>query len=355
MEAIIDSLENFIYGDPCKGEETVDQTHRVITTNIEGNSIEDRIQRAQVIILLEQHNHQDIEHLNGRVIRQHQNPQDFVLHEGSHKPEYLPYSLRSCSKSWDLESSTEHKSHFARLITVTHDVAFVLPTYIAVLLGDTDEETFRELSSGIRIILNDFYPEDGDERFKILEKLSPQKRLDYLMGVAKECLSELKKREDRYHAILQKEFFSRNVNLVDSIQSSLEKYSRVWVIAREAHGRYMSDGKEEKRGVAHLYQSLEAQKVGYVTLKWFDKELGEKDYSHSPEMTNGYSANEKKAAQQELQELRKQFDEEYPKSVPCIEAISISRLIEKNEGVWDIHEASDFAQVLLERTLSWAH
>ena len=39
MEAIsdaIDVVESFFYGDPCAGDEPVDATHRVITTNIHG-------------------------------------------------------------------------------------------------------------------------------------------------------------------------------------------------------------------------------------------------------------------------------------------------------------------------------
>lgn len=353
MEAIIDTVESFIYGDPCKGDEPVDTTHRIVTTNIEGSSIKDRIQKAQVVILLERHGHHKILHLNGRVIRHHVNKGDVVLCEGSKKPEYLPYSLRSSAKSWDLERSAEHKTHFDRLINITHNVAFILPLYITILL-DKKEKIFRDLTSGFKLVLNSFYPNDGHERFKVLEELDPQRRIDYLMKMAKECLSELREHESKCMAILSKEFFSRNVNLTKTIEISLKKHPRVWVIAGEAHGRYIDDGENEKQGVTHLYQFLETQKVHYVALKWFDKELEEKAYNHCMESTQGCSIEQQKVSQQEFEKLRQRFNREFPRSFsPVLEWIEISNVIESKEGVWDIHDASDFAQLVLERTLTW--
>jgi len=43
MEAFIDGVETLVYGNPCEGDQRVDETHRIIATNIDGEDLDSRI------------------------------------------------------------------------------------------------------------------------------------------------------------------------------------------------------------------------------------------------------------------------------------------------------------------------
>ena len=134
LDVCVETQEGFIYGD-----EPVDTTHRVITTSMDGDTIESRVQRAQVVILLEIHDDQENKRLNGQVVQLYYKPGDLVLFERSTVPEYLPFPVKRNAQSWDLKVSEELVSLYPRWNTVIFNVAHVLLTHLTLAITSKDE------------------------------------------------------------------------------------------------------------------------------------------------------------------------------------------------------------------------
>lgn len=350
MGCIIDAIENSVYGDPCAGKEPVDETHRVIETNIEGNSIQEKIEKAQVVILLEQHFSQNIQHLNGRVIRQMSKKGEIVLYEGVRSPDYLPYTIRSAAKSWDLPQSEQNIKIYKEWGQVIEDVAFVLPLYLALTLSATSKD-LRNCDEGIRILLKDFYPSNGEEKFKSFQKMGKEERVAFLKVMSQECLTQIQNYEKRYHSLFDTEFYKRNVHLAEKTEEALKVNSKVWVIAGEAHGRYMRSA--DLQGVDHLYQSLEAKKTHYVTLKCFDPTLESDEYSNDKSKVHLREEKFNREVAKGKQEDREAFLQQIPcNDPPIIQLGKIQKFIDECQGQ-DIRIVSEYAEWILERIIEW--
>lgn len=350
MSAIIDAIENVIYGDPCAGEEPVDQTHRVVATNIEGKSVQEKVEKAQVVILLENHTEKDIHHLNGRVIRKLSHKGETVLFEKI-CPDYLPYSLRSSSKSWDLPSSKEVQELFSHWQTILYDVAFVIPTYLSLLIGATTE-TLNEGDEGMQILLKDFYPLTWGKKFEAYVGMNKEQRISFLKEMARECMTRLQQFDRDFETLLHKEFYQRNVHLVDTTEETLKKCSKVWVIAGEAHGRYV--GSDVIKGVDYLYQSLQAKNVHYVTLKWFHPTLDADQYSNDRSKASFREEERIRTIAQSKQSEREEFFKDIPADMNVhLQNYRFNFAIEDITKNIPMVTASDYGQWILERAITW--
>lgn len=352
MTCIIDAIEDLFYGNPCAGEEPVEETHRVITTNIPKGSIEERIQQAQVIILLERHVDKEIHHLNGRVIRQLSKNGEMVLHEGSKVPKYLPYSIRSQAKSWDLPSSEERNKLFKEWSKHIYDVALVLPSYVSLTLSATSE-TLKKNDDGIQVLIQDFYPADGKTKFEAFREMNQEERISFLKELARECNQKLQDMEKRYMALIHEEFYGRTVHFIAKIDEALEKTSKVWAIAGEAHGRYMSP--EHVQALDLFYQSLEAKNVSYLTLKWFDPTLQADEYSNDKSKAHLRQEKQDREIRESKSLDREDFFNDIPETLPPILQYSVlSDRIQDIEETFPMPIASNYAGWILERVITWS-
>jgi len=195
MEAIIDGIEALVFGNPCEGDKRVDETHCIIATNIDGEDIDSRIQKAQVVIFLEQRNSegnncQETKHLNGRVIRHHFSKGDHLLTKeilkllGSVEKDvdlgYLPYSIRRHSQSLDSQRLSKDDIN-----VIKHWQAIIDQTLTACAMRFLSTQFFRNIfvryPNDSQNLLQLLYTDDWVSHYDSIKLLNKQDEVEYLI------------------------------------------------------------------------------------------------------------------------------------------------------------------------------
>ena len=374
MEAIIDGIEALVYGNPCEGDQRVDETHRIIATNIDGEDIDSRIQKAQVVILLEQRNSegnncQETKHLNGRVIRHNFNRGDHLLSKeilkllGSVEKDvdlgYLPYSIRRHSQSLDTQTLSKDE-----IKVIKHWEEIIDQTLTACAVRFLSTQFFRNIfvryQNDSKNLLQLLYPDDWKSHYDSIKLLNKQDEVEYLNEFIKKLIAELKQCEETMLSFSHQKSLPGNTELVDKIFSSLESGQKIWVVADEFRGRYMHSLDE--KGVTHLYESLESQKINYITLKALtssDKNLA---FSHDKTLISQVESEENESFEKIRESLRKEFEFTYPDGTSLQEKYThttqVFRSLDKTIKTLDDYQEGlalkgYYAQLLLEKALEW--
>jgi len=374
MEPIIDGIEALVYGNPCEGDQRVDETHRIIATNIDGEDIDSRIQKAQVVILLEQHNNeghncQETKHLNGRVIRHHFSKGDHLLAKeilmflGSVEKEvdlgYLPYSIRRHSQSLDTQKLSKDE-----IKVIEHWQQIIDQTITACAVRFLSTQLFRNIfvryPNDSKNLLQLLYADDWESHYDSIKLLNKQEEVEYLNGFIKKLLTELKQCEETMMNFSQQQSLPGNTELVNRIFTSLENDQKVWVVADESRGRYMHS--LEEKGVTHLYESLESQKINYVTLKTLTSSDKEIAFSHNKSLISRVETEETESFEKIRESLRNEFEFTYPDGTSLQEQYThtteVFRSLDKTIKTLDDYQErltlkGFYAQLLLEKALEW--
>ena len=374
MEAIIDGIEALIYGNPCEGDQRADETHRIIATNIDGETIDSRIQKAQVVILLEQCNSkgtncQETKHLNGRVIRHNFNRGDHLLSKeilkllGSVEKDidlgYLPYSIRRHSQSLDTQTLSKDE-----IKVIKHWQQIIDQTLTACAMRFLSTQFFRNIfvryPGDSQNLLQLLYTDDWESHYDSIKLLNKLDEVEYLNEFIKKLIAELKQCEERMISFSHQKSLPGNIELVDRIFASLANDQKVWVVADESRGRYTHSLNE--KGVNHLYESLESQKINYITLKALT--ISDKDLAFSHDKTSICQVeSEEDASFEKIREsLRKEFEFTYPDGTSLQEQYThtteVFRSLDKTIKTLDDYREGlalkgYYAQLSLEKALEW--
>ncbi len=374
MEAIIDGIETLVYGNPCEGDRRVDETHRIIATNIDGEDIDSRIQKAQVVILLEQRNSegnncQETKHLNGRVIRLNFNKGDHLFSKeilkllGSVEKDidlgYLPYSIRRHSQSLDTQTLSKDE-----IKVIKHWQQIIDQTLTACAMRFLSTQFFRNIfvryPNDSQNLLQLLYTDDWESHYDSIKLLSKQDEVEYLNEFIKKLIAELKQCEETMISFSHKKSLPGNTELVDRIFASLANDQKVWVVADESRGRYTHSLNE--KGVTHLYESLESQKINYITLKALtssDKDLA---FSHDKTSICQVESEKDESFEKIRESLRKEFEFTYPDGTSLQEQYThtteVFRSLDKSIKTLDDYQEGlalkgYYAQLSLEKALEW--
>jgi hypothetical protein len=374
MEAIIDGIETLVYGNPCEGDKRVDETHRIIATNIDGEDIDSRIQKAQVVILLEQrngegHNCQETKHLNGRVIRHHFSKGEQLLAEEKltllYSVEktvdlgYLPFSIRRHSQSLDTQKLSDNE-----IKVIEHWEQIIDQTLTACAVRFLSIQFFRNIFVRYPVdaqnLLQLLYADDWESHYDSIKLLNKQEEVEYLNEFIKQLITELKKCEESMTNFPRQQSLPGNTELVNKIFSSSESGQKVWVIADESRGRYMHSLDE--KGVTHLYESLESQKINYVTLKALTSSNNEHAFSHDKTLISRVENEETESFEKIRASLRKEFEFTYPDGTSLQEQYThtteVFRSLDKTIKTLDDYQdrlalKGFYAQLLLGKALEW--
>lgn len=352
---VISIDKTLTYGGPSKIADSLDTTHRVITTNIPGDTIEGRIQKAQVVILLEEHDDEKVEGLNGRVIKLHWKGNDLLLVEGEDAKDditYLPKSITSKAQNWDLKLDGALINLYSQLADLFVHIIMPLSTQYALTL-DASSESLKQFDPAFISIFKTYDSANWESCYSQFVLMGKGERIQYLQEIIRGCLFRIVKCEDDENKLHIAGMCARNKNLAKSIQSALKKHERVWVLAGEAHGRYCFSQAVE--GVAALYSSLESEKVHYLTLKWFDNQLEEADYSHDAGCAEFLEKAHIERRQQAINSMREAMEGVAPteETLPFIQLQAFKAFIEEVEED-DIDGKLLLGRLLLERMLTWS-
>ncbi|QVL55195.1 MAG: hypothetical protein KFB95_07740 [Simkaniaceae bacterium] len=374
MEAIIDGIEALVFGNPCEGDKRVDETHRIIATNIDGEDIDSRIQKAQVIILLEQRNKegnncQETKHLNGRIIRHDFNKGDHLLSKevlkllGSVEKDvdlgYLPYSIRRHSQSLDTQTLSKDE-----IKVIQHWQQIIDQTLTACAMRFLSTQFFRNIfvryPNDSQNLLQLLYTDDWESHYDSIKLLNKQDEVEYLNEFIKKLIAELKQCEETMMSFSHQKSLPGNTELVDRIFSSLEKAQKVWVVADESRGRYTHPLNE--KAVTHLYESLESQNINYITLKALTSSNKDLAFSHDKTLISQIETEETESFEKTRESLRKEFEFTYPDGTSLQEQYThtteVFRSLEKTIKTIDDYQEGlalkgFYAQLSLEKALEW--
>ena len=374
MEAIIDGIETLVDGNPCEGDKHVDETHRIIATNIDGEDIDSRIQKAQVVILLEQRNSeglncQETKHLNGRVIRHHFSKGEQLLAKETLTLlysvaktvdlGYLPFSIRRHSQSLDTQKLSDNE-----IKVIEHWEQIIDQTLTACAARFLSIQFFRNIFVRYPVdaqnLLQLLYADDWESHYDSIKLLNKQEEVEYLNEFIKQLITELKKCEASMTNFSRQQSLPGNTELVNKIFSSSESGQKVWVIADESRGRYMHSLDE--KGVTHLYESLESQKINYVTLKALTSSNNEQAFSHDKTLISRVENEETESFEKIRESLRKEFEFTYPNGTSLQEQYThtteVFRTLDKTIKTLDDYQErlalkGFYAQLLLGKALEW--
>jgi hypothetical protein len=154
---------------------------------------------------------------------------------------------------------------------------------------------------------------------------------------------------------MQNEFLVKSIKLVYEIKRALQTHEKVWVVLSEVRGRYISAAKEVINGVSHLYQSLRAADIHYVTLKYFDPKLNESGYIHSQQKAKKIEAGYQKQLEKQKQTFRNSLERDFPSSL-SVEKQHQAFTALLDDPSWlnmPLYQAGEVMQFFLERALTW--
>ncbi|MCB1109944.1 MAG: hypothetical protein KDK64_03110 [Chlamydiia bacterium] len=377
MAILIDGVESLLYGNPCEGDESVNETHRLIATNIEGEDLASRIQKAQVVILLRQDENIPQQTLDGRVIRHYWGSKNQLLADGPIKVQYswkgvfqalpvfnlgfLPFSIRSQAKSWDPERITEaekkHLEHWNEMLG-----EFVTVFALAYLSATRPHNIFVTYQNDTQNILQLLRYDDWRDRAELYGIASKEASETQLKTLTREYIAELKRCEETWNTLRQERLEERNRHLAEAVQKALQSNEKVWVMAREDHGRYMEPLKNKE--VSELYRSLESEKIQYVVLKSFKEGEHAFSYTHDPQATSQVEKEAKEALAQKRQVMREEFENTYPHNTSLsfqwthmknITRTFTQEYLHVDDLPKELAERGLYYQWLLEKTLDWSY
>lgn len=325
---------------------SINRSHRVVTTNIKRDSIESRVQEAQVVIFLRDQS-QYGDHQNGTAILRHIKENDCLILEGDQLPSFLCPSIYTKAHLWDVKPSPELKSLYQEWMTaIQHAISSLHCLANALIINP---HPIQSVDSEEEILADD------RERCLSSDPLVRSYQIASLRSSLKDSLVKLKEFDSRHDEIMKNEFLVKSIGLVQKIQGSLLKHEKVWVVLSEVRGRHVSVAKEIIDGVSHLYQSLEAAGIHYVTLKHFDPHLKKSAYSHSPKKAEKIDARYQKQLEKEKKIFRNAFEMDFPTTLSVEEQYqAFTTFID--DPSWNsttLFQAGETLQFFLERALTW--
>lgn len=240
----------------------------VVQTNLTSSTLEEKLKSAKVVLLLEIHNdpasNANIDLLNkswknnhllfteGRVARDAQG-------KSVRYPD-IKKTIFNSSKSWDLPQSSKSEAMVVlEEKLVNRSIELLDYLYLSGNITSDLDASFQE-------IFNDLAPNSTDLKGTTISHLETKQQRELIEKLALSTLNQLKDIELQSMNRIYEEFFDRQVNMVNEIVLNLANHETLWLIAGEAHGRYISSHGIE--GVAYLYQELEKNNIPYITLKY---------------------------------------------------------------------------------------
>lgn len=239
----------------------------LIQSNISSPTLEDKIKQARVVILLEGHSDSPkLIEKNIQLIHKFWKKGDLLLAEGgvwtdsrgrSRRFPTLKTSIVNHSRNWDLPSSPSFEALFQELrVLVTAADSLPAYLYLPEVSPEVDEE-FQQIYAVLSA--------SPSSNVK-LSALNLQESTEIVQELALNAVRRLKAVEYQMNELKKQEFLDRQIQLVAQIEAALEETQDVvWVIAGEAHGRYLTSW--EKPGVEYLYDALEKD-VPYATVTY---------------------------------------------------------------------------------------
>ena len=261
--AIWDPVVNYF----MSTEKWLSQHTVLIQSNNSSPALEDKIKQARVVILLEGHSDSpQLIEKNIQLIHRFWKKGDLLLAEGgvltdsrgrSRPFPTLKTSIVNHSRNWDLPSSPSFQALFQELrVLVTAAESLPAYLYLPEVSPEVDEE-FQQIYAVLST---------GPARNVKLSALNSQESTKIVEELASNAVGRLKEVEHQMNELVKQEFLDRQIQLVAQIEAALkETQGVVWVIAGEAHGRYLTSW--EKPGVQYLYDALEKD-VPYATVTY---------------------------------------------------------------------------------------
>ena len=261
--AIWDPVVNYF----MSTEKWLSQHTVLIQSNNSSPALEDKIKQARVVILLEGHSDSpQLIEKNIQLIHRFWKKGDLLLAEGgvlkdsrgrSRRFPTLKTSIVNHSRNWDLPSSPSFQALFQELrVLVTAAESLPAYLYLPEVSPEVDEE-FQQIYAVLST---------GPARNVKLSALNSQESTKIVEELASNAVGRLKEVEHQMNELVKQEFLDRQIQLVAQIEAALkETQGVVWVIAGEAHGRYLTSW--EKPGVQYLYDALEKD-VPYATVTY---------------------------------------------------------------------------------------
>ncbi|MCB1072431.1 MAG: hypothetical protein KDK96_04925 [Chlamydiia bacterium] len=353
---------------PVQGVD-LEATHRLITTNVKGESLWERINAASVVILLENHDEVGLQPFNGRLIEHYWEKEDILLTEGSpqelteaflgsfkvteskepYAKPYLPSHILEGAQTWDLKGKAleEEMALNLRTAQLIEFASNIYPYLYLISSGSS----FEELANA-RELFEHLDPVKGAEFFDSLKVMNPQQRFDVIQQKVQKVLEELREIQKEERAFLIKDMLRRNESLGMKTVVVSKNHRKTWVISGEAHAQYQSI--EEMPAVDRLYEILRENRIGYVTLKYFKGEEGSLpfEYEHSVEGARQFEAFQEKQETYYFFSLKEGFEKSYPDQGALAEKyIFLSKFFDFEEA--SPPEALFYCQLILEKVSLW--
>ncbi|MGE0197943.1 MAG: hypothetical protein AB7N99_05070 [Simkaniaceae bacterium] len=325
---------------------SIDNSYRLITTNIEGDSIASRVQKAQVVIFLRDREDSSVDYQNEDALLHYFKEKHCLIIEGYQVPHYSSPLIKAKAQLWDYKPSLKLKNLFQKW-TITIQTATLLIDSLASELIKKNQ-FFYETNSGQETLIEDSDDQSYLNRFESYQ-------INYLKNKIRGCLARLKEFNNEHEDISHQEFLVRSSSLVNQIQASLQCSKKAWVIMSEVHGRYVSGAEKIIQGVANLYRSFETAGTHYITLKYFDPNQRKPDYSHSLKLAKEAEVQSKKQQQKDIAMLHKKLGYYIPHTLSIKEQNQAIQSLVNNRS-WQnktLYEAGSIMQYMLKRALTW--
>lgn len=293
---------------------------QLIDTNIPGTSLSEKIDKAQVVLLLETHIEGGGQIPNAQLIDSNWRQGDRLLLEGNFHDSNISMGCPSTTKllsnpkiakdsaSWDLLSALDDgeeiaDKEFELLVQYSHLIIELAKTHLPG--AKTDDSAFDELVDSILSYQSNFDENSAPPQNKPdFSKYTKEMRFDYLLSLIPIVIENGENTGEISSKITVERMLPRNQNMVETIRENLQLkgYQRVWVIAGAFHGRY--GPPEDSTAVAYLYDNLQNDNIPYVTLHP-RKVIGER----SQREIEGKSLNDPNATEEFIKEYNDEWEQ----------------------------------------------
>ena len=249
--------------------------------NLDSKTLELALCVAKVIIVLDEHNDNQMHQLNGEFINAYWRKGDRLLYEGNfeHRPQevfgtptkYIHNSILKISNSWDISDPSVNLSFL-------HQYAYAVLEVLRSLIitkqleesGSFDPMVQAGRLASAWITLKQFTPEDMPSKEKIWSEIthhSFKDRISYIENIASQANAIYRNVQEKIHFESTCKFSERTDSMIHQLSKLLsdDKVGRIWITCGRSHGE-MYDPLTQKY-VQKLYTTLRNKALSFVVIR----------------------------------------------------------------------------------------